>query len=123
MGLAMPPYPNGIDPEEAKARHVAASAALGAIQARASDVLYGPIAADLLAEFRDRASHLERAARGGGAVAAERAARRALRLEALDASRAALRAHLQEHDLPEELLARLGQEYDFEENRLRQALA
>lgn len=123
VGLAMPPHPNGIDPDEARAREVGAAAALGAIQARASDVLYGPIAADLLPEFRDRASHLERTARGGGAVAAERAARRALRLEALEASRAALRAHQLEKDLPEELLARLGQEYDYEENRLRQALA
>ncbi|MDB5412418.1 MAG: uncharacterized protein JWR10_753 [Rubritepida sp.] len=122
LGLVTPPHPNGIDPEEAMARHVAADAALHAVQARATDVLYGPIAADLMAEFSDREAHLQRVTRGGGPAAAERAARRAIRLEALDAARAALRSHQIEGELPEELLSRLGQEYDYEENRLRQAL-
>jgi Na+/H+ antiporter len=122
VGLAMPPHPNGINPEEARARQIAAAAALDAIEARSADVLYGPIAADLLPEYRDRATHLGRTAQGGGGVAAERAARRALRLEALNASRTALREHQEKHELPEEMLVRLGQEYDYEENRLRQAL-
>lgn len=120
--LVQPPHPHGIDPEEATARHIAADAMLGAIQKRAVDVLYGPIASDLLTEHKDRAEHLERVARGGAAAAAERAARRAVRLEALEAARAAILAH-QEHDgLTEVLLTKLGQELDFEENRLRHAL-
>ena len=122
LGLVQVPHPHGIDPEEATARHIAATAMLGAIKKRAADVLYGPIAADLLAEHEDRAAHLERVTRGGGGVAAERAARRAVRLEALDAARAAILAHRAEGHLHEELLTKLGQELDFEENRLRTAL-
>ncbi|WP_421994968.1 Na+/H+ antiporter [Roseococcus sp.] len=122
VGLNMPAHANGIDMAEAKARHAAATAALAAVQARAADVLYGPIAADLLPEFQDRANHLQRVTKGGGAAAAERAARRAVRLEALAAAREALRACQQDKDLPEEMLARLRQEYDYEENRLRQAM-
>ncbi|WP_424810829.1 Na+/H+ antiporter [Roseococcus sp. YIM B11640] len=122
LGLAMPQHPHGIDPEEAKARLIGAQAARDAIQARADDVLYGPIARDLLGDFKDRAAHLERISKGGGAAAAERAARRALRLEALDAARAAIREYRHRQGLPEELLVRLGHEFDYEESRLRQAL-
>jgi adenylosuccinate synthase len=95
---------------------------LAALERRADDLLYGPIAQDLLAEHRDRAGHLGRVARGGGAAAAERAARRALRLEALDAARAVLLARQAAGELPEETLTKLSQELDFEENRLRRAL-
>ena len=122
LGLVQPPHPHGIDPEEAHARHVAATAMLGAIRKRSSDVLYGPIAQDLLAEHKDRAEHLERVTRGGAAVAAERAARRAVRLEGLEAARAAILALQAEDRLAEEVLAKLSQELDFEETRLRNAL-
>jgi CPA1 family monovalent cation:H+ antiporter len=122
LGLVQPPHPHGIDPEEAHARHVAAEAMLGAIRKRASDVLYGPIAKDLLAEHKDRAEHLERVTRGGAAVAAERAARRAVRLEGLEAARAAILALQAADNLAEEVLGKLSQELDFEENRLRNAL-
>ena len=122
VGLVMPPHPNGIDPEEATARHIAAVAMVGAIRKRANDVLYGPIASDLLAEHEDRAAHLERVQRGGGAASAERAARRAVRLEALEAARVAILAHQAKGELSEELLTKLGQELDFEENRMRNAL-
>ncbi|MEI6161318.1 MAG: hypothetical protein WCP77_15900, partial [Roseococcus sp.] len=122
LGLVQPPHPHGIDPEEAHARHFAAEAMLGAIRKRATDVLYGPIAQDLLAEHEDRASHLRRVTQGGAAVAAERAARRAVRLEGLDAARRAILTLQAEDRLAEELLTKLGQELDFEENRLRNAL-
>ena len=118
----MPPPPDGIDPKEAEARHIASAAMLAAIEKRAVDVLYGPIASDLLAEHRDRAGHLERVRRGGGAAAAERAARRAVRLEAINAARLAILAHQDNGALSEELLNKLGQELDYEENRLRRAL-
>jgi CPA1 family monovalent cation:H+ antiporter len=122
LGLVLPPPAHGIEPEEAHARHQAAHAMLGAIERRADDLLYGPIAQDLLHEHRDRAEHLARVAKGGGAAAAERAARRALRLEALDAARAAILALHGQGKLAEEALTRLSQELDFEENRLRRAL-
>ena len=122
LNLVQPPHPHGIDPEEAHARHAAAAAMLGAIRKRASDVLYGPIAQDLLAEHEDRAGHLQRVTQGGAAVAAERAARRAVRLEGLDAARAAILALQAADKLNEELLTKLTQELDFEENRLRNAL-
>jgi CPA1 family monovalent cation:H+ antiporter len=122
LGLVQQPHPHGIDPEEAHARHVAAEAMLGAIRHRAGDVLYGPIAQDLLAEHVDRATHLKRVTQGGAAVAAERAARRAVRLEGLEAARTAILALRAENGLAEELLTKLSQELDFEENRLRNAL-
>jgi CPA1 family monovalent cation:H+ antiporter len=122
LGLVQPPPAHGIEPEEAEARHAAARAMLGAIERRAGDLLYGPIAQDLLHEHRDRADHLARAAKGGGAAAAERAARRALRLEALDAARMAILALHGQGKLAEEALTKLSQELDFEENRLRRAL-
>ncbi len=122
LGLVQAPPPHGIDPEEAHARHVAAEAMLGAIRHRAADVLYGPIAQDLLAEHVDRASHLKRVTEGGAAAAAERAARRAVRLEGLEAARRAILTLRAEKGLAEELLSKLSQELDFEENRLRNAL-
>ena len=122
LGLVQPPHPHGINPEEAHARHVAAEAMLGAIRKRATDVLYGPIASDLLAEHQDRAAHLNRVVKGGGPAAAERAARRAVRLEAIEAARAEILALQRADKLSEELLTRLSQELDFEENRLRTAL-
>jgi len=122
LGLVQPPPAHGIDPTEAALRHQAAAAMLAAIEKRSDDLLYGPMAQDLLAEHRDRAGHLSRVARGGGAAAAERAARRALRLEALEAARAVLREHHERGDTPEDMLVKLSQELDFEENRLRRAL-
>lgn len=122
LGLIQPPPMDGINPQEAALRHQAARAMLGAIERRSTDLLYGPMAQDLLAEHRDRAAHLERVSRGGGAAAAERAARRALRLEGLEAARAVLREHHARGDVPEDILTKLGEELDYEENRLRRAL-
>lgn len=122
LNLVQAPHPHGIDPEEAHARHVAAEAMLGAIRKRATDVLYGPIASDLLAEHTDRAAHLQRVVKGGGAAAAERAARRAVRLEAIAAARAEILALQAADKLNEELLTKISQELDLEENRLRTAL-
>lgn len=122
LGLVLPAPAHGIEPEEAAARHAAAAAMLAAIERRSADLLYGPIAKELLAEHRDRAEHLGRVARGGGAAAAERAAHRALRLDALDAARAVLLARQAEGRLTEETMTKLSQELDFEENRLRRAL-
>ncbi|MFN3450136.1 MAG: Na+/H+ antiporter, partial [Roseococcus sp.] len=101
LGLVLPPPAHGIEPEEARARHAAARAMLAAIERRAGDVLYGPIAQDLLPDFRDRAGHLARVERGGGAAAAEAAARHALRLEALAAARATPPAPPPQGALPE----------------------
>ena len=122
LGIVVPPHPDGMPPEEAQARHAAAQAMLAAMQARAQDVLYGPMAQDMLAEFQDRAGHLHRVTKGGGAARAERAARRALRLEALAAARAVLLARHAQGALPEEALHRLATELDLEEQRVKGAL-
>lgn len=122
LRVAQPRPEGGLDPDEARARHVVARAQLAAIEARANDILDGPIAADLLGEYRDRAEHLGRTALGGGAAAAEREARRRIRLHALDVARAALMTHRREEALHDEALAKLTQELDLEELRLRRAL-
>jgi monovalent cation/hydrogen antiporter len=112
----------GIDPMVAAGRHVVAQAALELIEERLQDPLEGAIAADLAPEFRDRAGHLRRAARTGGAAAAERAARRSLRLAALEAGRARLLRHHAEGHLHDEALAKVSHEIDVEELRVRQVL-
>jgi monovalent cation/hydrogen antiporter len=117
-----PEHKDGLDPMEAEGRRLAAQAALELIEERLQDPLEGAIAADLAPEFRDRAGHLRRAARDTGAAAAERAARRALRLAALDAGRARLLRHHAEGNLHDEALATLSREIDLEEMRVRQVL-
>ena len=105
-----------------RAADVVAQAALELIEERLQDPLEGAIAADLAPEFRDRAGHLRRAARNTGAAAAERAARRSLRLAALEAGRARLLRHHAEGHLHDEALAKLSHEIDLEELRVRQVL-
>ncbi len=122
LGAELPPHPHGIDPEEAEGRRVVAAAALAEIESRLEDPLEGAIAADLLPEFRDRAGHLRRTAVNQGAGAAERAARRGIRLAALAAARRQLTAHYQAGLLQEAGLVQLQQELDLEENRIRQVL-
>lgn len=122
LAVAQPRPEGGLDPVEARARHVVARAQLAAIEARATDILDGPIAADLLGEFRDRADHLGRSATGGGAAAAEREARRRIRLHALEVARAALMRHRHDEALPDETMVKLAQELDLEELRRRHAL-
>jgi CPA1 family monovalent cation:H+ antiporter len=122
LGVREAPPPHGILREESVARHVAGQAMLEAVEKRAADVLYGPIASDMLPEFRDRARHLHRVRQGGGAAAAERAARRAVRLEALAAARHVLHRGHEAGEFDEEILNRITQELDLEEGRLRGAL-
>jgi len=122
LGVQGAAHADGIAPEEALARHAAARASLAAMEARAADVLYGPMAQDMLGEFRDRAAHRGRVAAGGGAARAERAARRALRLEALEAARRVVMARHATGLLDEEGMAKLTQELDLEEGRLKRVL-
>jgi Na+/H+ antiporter len=122
LGAELPPHPYGIDPEEAEGRRQVAAAALAEIESRLEDPLEGAIAADLVHEFRDRAGHLDRTALNQGAAAAERAARRRIRLAALDASRLQLTAHYRAGLLQEDGLVKLEQELDLEEIRIRQVL-
>ena len=122
LRVEVPEHVAGIDPMEAEGRRLAAQAALELIEERLQDPLEGAIAADLAPEFRDRAGHLRRAARNTGAAAAERAARRSLRLAALEAGRARLLRHHAEGHLHDEALAKLWHEIDLEELRVRQVL-
>jgi Na+/H+ antiporter len=122
LKVEVPAHDGGIDPEEAEARRVIAAAALAEVESRLDDPLEGAIAADVVHEFRDRAGHLHRTATNRGAAAAERAARRRIRLAALDASRRTLLAHHAEGLVEQEGLAKLEHELDLEEQRIRQVL-
>jgi CPA1 family monovalent cation:H+ antiporter len=122
LGVRATPHPDGIPPEEARARHAVARAMLDSVERRAGDVLYGAIAHDMLPEFRDRARHLKRVSEGGAAAASERAGRRDIRLEALAAARRVLLSAHAAGEMDEEVLREVMQELDLEENRLRSAL-
>ncbi len=122
LGLQQAAHAGGVDPAVATARHVAATAMLEAVKRRAADPLDGAMAADLVPEYRNRAGHLQRVHQGGAAAAAERAARLALRLELLRAGRRAVLDHRARGDLPDEALARLMEELDHDEQRVRSAL-
>lgn len=122
LGVTLPAHRNGVDPAEAEGRRVASQAALAEIERLLEDPLEGAIAADIVNEYRDRAGHLHRMASGDGAAAAERAARRRIRLAALAAARQRLLDHHGEGGLHDEALVKLNQELDLEELRLRQVL-
>jgi len=122
LGVQRPVHAEGIDPHVAAARHVAARAQLESVERRARDEIDGAMAADLLPEYRDRTRHLALVRRGGGAAAAERAARLTVRLEALGAARQAVLDHRAAGDLPDEALQRLMGELDHDEQRIRSAL-
>jgi CPA1 family monovalent cation:H+ antiporter len=122
LKVALPHHDGGIDPAEAEARGAMAQAALAEVESRLDDPLEGAIAADMVAEFRDRAGHLHRTAANRGAAAAERAARRRIRLAALEASRRSLLFRHATGALDSEGLARLERGLDLEEQRIRQVL-
>jgi CPA1 family monovalent cation:H+ antiporter len=122
LGVTLPDQPGHADPAEAEGRRAAAQAALAEIEQRIADPLEGAIAADLLHEYRDHAGHLHRMATGHAAAQAERGARRRIRLAAIEAARRRLLEHHGEGGLHEEALARLTQELDLEEVRVRQVL-
>ncbi|MDO9709584.1 Na+/H+ antiporter [Paracraurococcus lichenis] len=122
LKVEVPEHDGGIDPEEAEGRRIIAAAGLAELERWVDDPLEGAIARDLLPEFRDRAGHLHRTASQRGAAAAERTARRRLRLAALEASRESLIAHARAGLLHAEGLHRLEQELDLEELRVRAVL-
>lgn len=105
---------------EAAARGVAAQAALREIERGAEDPLAGAMARDLLPEYRAQLRLLT--GLDQGPLAAERAARLEFRLRAVRAARAGLLAHHDAEGLEEELLARLTEELDLDELRLRRVL-
>ncbi|TDH62852.1 Na+/H+ antiporter [Dankookia rubra] len=122
LGVELPPHDGGIDPEEAEGRRIIAGAALEEIERWLDDPLEGAIARDILPEYQDRAGHLNRIAANRGAAAAERSARRRLRLAALEASRERLIEHAEAGYLNGEGLQKLEQELDLEELRVRVVL-
>jgi len=87
---------------------------------RAEDILEGPVAQDLLGEYRDKARIFSGVSAGGGQ--AELEARLRIRLAALRAGRAALLAHHAGATLSDEALAGIETELDLEELRLRRLL-
>lgn len=119
LGVAEAPV-QGMPAAEAGARRHAARAALAEVERRAGDVLEGPVARDLVGEFRDIARVFDRIADGGGR--AEMEARLRIRLAALRAGRAALIAHHRTERLSDEVLRRIESEFDLEELRIRRLL-
>jgi CPA1 family monovalent cation:H+ antiporter len=122
LGVARPPDPEGLPPE-ARARAEMERAALMLIEQRATDEIIGPIARELVAEFRERAGFARRSHERGAAARAERAARLSLRIEALGAARSRLLALHRSGDIHDDVLQALEQELDLDELRLREQLA
>ncbi len=110
----------GMPPAEARARHHVAHATLAEVERRAADVLEGPVAQDLVAEYRDKAQVFRGVAEGGSPAVLE--ARLRVRLAALREGRAALLRHHAEADVADEVLAGLEAELDLEELRIRRLL-
>jgi monovalent cation/hydrogen antiporter len=107
-------------PEESAARHAVARATLAEVERRAEDVLEGPVAGDLVGEYRDKARVFLGVADGGGR--AELEARLRIRLAALRAGRVALLDHHRDGALGDEVLAGLQEELDLEELRILRLL-
>jgi CPA1 family monovalent cation:H+ antiporter len=114
------PRPKGMTADEAEARRHVAQATLAEIARRAEDMLEGPVARDLLAEYQDKARVFHGVAGGGGH--AELEARMRIRLAALRAGRAALLAHHGAGAIEDELLQGIEAEHDLEEIRILRML-
>ena len=121
LGVARPADGDGLPPE-ARARVEIERASLGLIEQRADDEIVGPIARDLLTEYRERTGSAVRLHQLGGALRAERIARLSLRLEAIGASRVRLLAMHRAGDIHDDVLQVLEQELDLEELRYRELL-
>ncbi len=114
------PASTGMAPEEATLRRLVAHATLAEIRQRSEDILEGPVAQDLLAEYEDKARVFHGVANGGGQ--AELEARMRIRLAALRAGRRALLDHHRDAALEEELLVAIESEHDLEEIRILRLL-
>ncbi len=121
LGVARPPDPEGLPPE-ARARAEMERAGLLLIEQRATDEIIGPIARELVAEFRERAGFATRSHERGAAARAERAARLSLRIEAVGSARARLLAMHRVGDIHDDVLQALEQELDLDEVRLREQI-
>ncbi len=122
LGVALAAASDGVPPE-ARARAEMERAALRLIEERGDDEIVGPIARDLIPEFRDRAGQAARSHQTGGAARAEQTARLSLRLDAIQVERARLLAMHRAGDIHDEVLQILEQELDFDELRLRGQIA
>jgi CPA1 family monovalent cation:H+ antiporter len=106
-------------PAYAPVRAAIAAVALRTIEERATDPLDGPIAADMLSEYRDRVGWLVRVNENSAAIRAERTARFAIRRDALAASRAELLRLHRTRQIEDGALRVLEEELDIEELKLR----
>ncbi len=110
-------------PAYAPVRAAIAAVALRTIEERATDPLDGPIAADMLSEYRDRVGWLVRVNENSAAIRAERAARFAIRRDALAASRTELLRLHRTRQIEDGALRVLEEELDIEELKLRPVVA
>jgi len=122
LGVARPTAGDGVPPE-ARARAELERAALRLIEERGDDEIVGPIARDLIPEFRERAGQAARSHQTGGAARAEQTARLSLRLDAIEVERTRLLAMHRAGDIHDEVVQILEQELDFDELRLRGQIA
>jgi CPA1 family monovalent cation:H+ antiporter len=122
LGVARPVASDGVPPV-AVARAELERAALRLIEERGNDEIVGPIARDLIPEFRERAGQAARTHEAGGAARAEQTARLALRLDAIEVARERLVAMHRAGDIHDEVMLVLEQELDFDELRLRGQIA
>jgi len=122
LGVARPAASDGVPPE-ARARAELERAALRLIEERGNDEIVGPIARDLIPEFRERAGQAARTHETGGAARAEQTARLSLRLDAIAVERMRLIAMHRAGDIHDEVVQILEQELDFDEIRLRGQIA
>jgi monovalent cation/hydrogen antiporter len=109
------------DTAEADARAAAAIAALQLIEERARDPLMGAMAADLLHEYRGRASFAKRLP-NAAAARTQRETHLSLRLAATSAARAEVLRRHRNSDIHDEVLRKLEHELDLEELRFRREL-
>jgi Na+/H+ antiporter len=122
LGVARPTADDGVPPE-ARARTELERVALRLIEERGNDEIVGPIARDLIPEFRERAGQAARSHETGGAARAERIARLSLRLDAIEVERTRLLAMHRAGDIHDEVVQILEEELDFDELRLRGQIA
>lgn len=114
------PALKGMAAEEAAVRRHVAGATLAEVQRRAEDILEGPVAQDLLAEYQDKSRVFHGVANGRGQ--AELEARMRIRLAALREGRKALLEHHSAGKLDDALLTGLELEHDLEEIRILRLL-
>ena len=124
LGVSEPedePANPGVTPEAIDARSTATVAAMDAVAEKLDDPEHADVAEDLLRDLRVRAKRVDQARQDAGTGAQREAARRGLRLTAIEAARAKLLAEHKD-ELDSEAMSALVAELDLEEQQIRVAM-